>query len=386
MKKIGAAVVGTGFIGPVHVEGLQRAGVRVTGILGSSPEKSRRSAEALGLAKGYPDLAALLADPEVDAVHVTTPNRVHLEQVRAALAAGKHVMCEKPLAMTPAESAELVRLARQSGRAAAVNYNIRYYPLCREAADRVRKGELGRVYHVTGGYVQDWLFHDTDYNWRVLADEGGALRAVADIGTHWIDLVLAITGLEIEAVCADLQTVHPLRRRPKGEVETFTGKLSKAGDTEPVSITTEDAGSILLRFKGGAKGSFLVSQVSAGRKNCVRFEIAGSKEALAWSSERPEELWIGHRDRANEILVKDPALAGELARGSMSYPGGHAEGFPDSFKQLYRSFYGYIAAGDFRAPRPYPTFEDGHREIVLCDAILRSHRESRWVPVEGTLA
>jgi len=384
MKKIGAAVVGTGFIGPVHVEGLQRASVRVTGILGNSPEKSRRSAEALGLAKGYPDLAALLADPDVDAVHVTTPNRVHLEQVRAALAAGKHVMCEKPLAMTPAESAELVRLARKSGREAAVNYNIRYYPLCREAADRVRKGELGRVYHVTGGYIQDWLFHDTDYNWRVLADEGGALRAVADIGTHWIDLVLAITGLEVEAVCADLQTVHPVRRRPKGEVETFTGKLSKAGDTEPVSISTEDAGSILLRFKGGAKGSFLVSQVSAGRKNCVRFEIAGSKEALAWSSERPEELWIGHRDKANEILVKDPALAGDLARGSMSYPGGHAEGFPDSFKQLYRSFYGYIAAGDFSASRPYPTFEDGHREIVLCDAILRSHRESRWVSVEST--
>jgi predicted dehydrogenase len=383
MKRIGAAVVGTGFIGPVHVEGLQRAGVRVTGVLGSSPEKSRKSAEALGLAKGYPDLAALLADPEVQAVHLTTPNRHHLEQVRAALAAGKHVVCEKPLAMNPAESAELVRLARKSGLAAAVNYNVRYYPLCREASDRVRKGELGRVYHVSGGYVQDWLFHETDYNWRVLADEGGALRAVADIGTHWLDLVLSITGLEVEAVCADLQTVHPVRRRPKGEVETFSGKFGAERETEPVEVTTEDAGHILLRFKGGAKGSFEVSQVSAGRKNCVRFDIAGSKEALAWTSERPEELWIGHRDKPNEILVKDPALSGDLARASMSYPGGHAEGFPDTFKQLYRSFYGYVAAGDFKAPPPFPTFEDGHREIVLCDAILRSHRESRWVPVEN---
>ncbi|MBV8881264.1 MAG: Gfo/Idh/MocA family oxidoreductase [Planctomycetaceae bacterium] len=383
MNKIAAAVVGTGFIGPVHVEALQRAGVRVTGILGSTPEKSRKAAESLGLAKGYPDLPSLLADPEVDSVHVTTPNRLHLEQVRAALAAGKHVMCEKPLAMTPAESAELVRLARKSGRAAGVNYNIRYYPLCREAADRVRKGELGRVYHLSGGYVQDWLFHDTDYNWRVKADEGGELRAVSDIGTHWLDLVLAVTGLEIEAVCADLQTVHPVRRRPKGEVETFSGKFGAARETEPIGITTEDAGAILLRFKGGARGTCLISQVSAGRKNAVSFEIAGSKEALAWSSERPEELWIGHRDRPNEILVKDPSLAGPLARGSMSYPGGHAEGFPDSFKQLYRSFYGYIEAGDFRAPAPYPTFEDGHREIVLCDAILRSHREQRWVPVEA---
>ncbi len=384
MKRLGAAVVGTGFIGPVHVEGLRRAGVHVTGILGSTPEKSRRSAEALGLGKGYRDLAELLADRDVDAVHVTTPNRLHLEQVRAGLAAGKHVMCEKPLAMTPAESAELVRLARKSGRATAVNYNIRYYPLCREAADRVRRGELGRVYHVSGSYEQDWLFHDTDYNWRVLADEGGALRAVADIGTHWLDLVLAITGLEIEAVCADLQTVHPVRRRPKGEVETFTGKLSTQRETEPIAIATEDAGTVLLRFKGGAKGSFGVSQVSAGRKNCLRFEIAGSKEALAWNSERCEELWIGHRDRPNETLMKDPSLTGELARTSISYPGGHAEGFPDSFKQLYRSFYGYVAAGNFSAPPPHPTFEDGHREIVLCDAILRSHRESRWVTVENT--
>jgi len=384
MTRIGAAVVGTGFIGPVHVEALQRAGVRVTGILGSSPEKSRRAAEALGLPKGYPDLDALLADPEVRSVHLTTPNRLHLAQVRAALAAGRHVVCEKPLAMNAAESAELVRLARAVGVAAAVNYNVRYYPLCREAADRVRRGELGRVYHVSGDYVQDWLFHDTDYNWRVLADEGGALRAVADIGTHWLDLILFITGLEVEAVCADLQTVHPVRRRPRGEVETFSGKLGAAAETEPVAITTEDAGAILLRFRGGAKGSFGVSQVNAGRKNCVRYEIAGSSQAMAWTSERPEELWIGHRDRPNEILVKDPALAGGFARGAMSYPGGHAEGFPDTFKQLYRSFYGYVAAGDLRAPRPFPTFEDGHREIVLCDAILRSHRESRWVTVDAS--
>jgi predicted dehydrogenase len=384
MTPLGAAVVGTGFIGPVHVEGLRRAGVRVTGILGSSPEKSRKAAEALGLPKGYPDLAALLADPDVRAVHLTTPNRFHLEQVRAALAAGKHVVCEKPLAMNPAESAELVRLARRAGVAAAVNYNVRYYPLCREAADRVRKGELGRVYHVSGDYVQDWLLHDTDYNWRVLADEGGALRAVADIGTHWLDLILSITGLEVEAVCADLQTVHPVRRRPKGEVETFSGKFGAARETEPVAIATEDAGAVLLRFKGGAKGSFGVSQVSAGRKNSVRYEIAGSRQALAWTSERPEELWIGHRDRPNEILVKDPALTGDLARRSISYPGGHAEGFPDTFKQLYRAFYGYVAAGDFSAPPTFPTFEDGHREIVLCDAILRSHRESRWVEVGTT--
>ena len=381
MDKLGAAVIGTGFIGPVHVEALRRVGVRVTGILGSSPEKSRVAAEKLGLPLGYNSFEEILSDPQVQAVHITTPNRLHFPMAREALRAGKHVMCEKPLAMNSTESKALVELAESSGLAAGVCYNIRFYPLCLEARAMRERGELGDIYSICGSYVQDWLLYPTDYNWRVLASEGGELRAIADIGTHWLDLMYAITGLEVEAVCADLKTIHPIRYRPKGEVETFKGKMERAQEIEPIEITTEDYGCVMLRFKGGARGVLWVSQVTAGRKNCLRFEIAGSKRTIAWCSERPNEMWIGHRDRANESLIRDPALLSDSVRPFTDYPGGHNEGFPDTFKQLFRAFYRYIQAGDFSTPPTFPTFADGHREVLLGEAILRSHREGRWVTI-----
>jgi predicted dehydrogenase len=343
--------------------------------------ESQRAAQTLGLPNAYRNFEEVLADRNVDAVHVATPNRLHFDMARRVLQAGKHVLCEKPLAMNSRESAELVALAKQVGAAAGVNYNIRYYPLCLEAAERVRNGTVGQIYHVTGSYVQDWLFHETDFNWRVLADEGGELRAVADIGTHWLDLVHAITGLEVAAVCADLYTVFSVRKRPQGEVETFSGKGQPPAATEPVNVRTEDYGCILLRFRGGARGCLSVSQVTAGRKNCLRFELAGARQALAWNSELPNELWIGHRDAPNENLLRDPSLLSPRARSFCHYPGGHNEGFPDTFKQCFRAFYDYIQAGDFSEPPTFPTFADGHREIVLCEAVLQSHRERRWVEI-----
>jgi len=377
--KFTAAVLGTGFIGPVHVEALKRAGVRVAGILGSSPEKSASAAASLGLDRAYESLDEVLNDPQVDVVHAATPNRLHFEQASAILNAGKHVLCEKPLGMTSAETAELVKLAKSSGLAAGVAYNIRFYPLCHEAASRVANGDIGSVLHINGSYVQDWLLHDTDFNWRVLSEDGGALRAVADIGTHWLDLAQFIIGSRIASVCADLQTVHETRFRPTGGVETFSGKEKEPVETVSVAIDTEDAGNILLKFENGARGSVRVSQTTAGRKNCLQYEIAGDKQALAWNSEQANELWIGHRDRANEKLIRDPALMSDSARACSSYPGGHNEGFPDTFKQLFRAFYGYIDSGDFSAPAPFPTFEDGHHEVLLCEAILESHRKQAWV-------
>lgn len=376
-----AAVIGTGFIGPVHVEGLIRAGVSVAGILGSTADKSTAAADQINLSKGYSSLDELLADESVDVVHITSPNRFHFEQTKKCLEAGRHVLCEKPLSMTSTESAELVRIAAGSGCVAAVNYNIRYYPLCLEAADRVQRGDIGDVFHVTGSYVQDWLLKDTDFNWRVMAEDGGELRAVADIGTHWMDLIQFITGLKVRSVCADLQTVFPVRKRPVGSIETFSGKTDAPVETQPVNITTEDAGSILLKFEGGGRGVVSVSQVSAGRKNCLRFELAGSKQAIEWNSERPNEMWLGNRDCANQSLLRDPALVGDRARLHSDYPGGHNQGFPDTFKQLFRDFYSYVSAGDFTAPRSFPTFEDGHNEILLCEAILKSHKEQCWVEV-----
>lgn len=383
MGGIAAAVIGTGFMGDTHVEALRRAGVPVVGIMGSGEAKSRAAAERLGVPKAYATYEQVLADPDVGAVHIATPNRLHFAMARDALRAGRHVLCEKPLAMNSAESAELTALAGAHPRlAAGVNYNIRFYPLCIEAREMVRRGELGEVFHIAGSYAQDWLLLDTDYNWRVLAEQGGELRAVSDIGTHWLDLIAAVTGLEVEAVCADLRTVHPVRRRPKGEVETFKSKESAAG-TEPVAVTTDDYGGLMLRFRGGARGVVWVSQVTAGRKNCLRFEIAGAAKSLAWDSERPDELRVGFRGKANEMLLRDPALLSPAARAATGYPGGHAEGYPDSFKQCFRAFYGYIAAGDFAAPPPFATFADGHREIVLCEAVLESHRRGAWVTVPG---
>jgi predicted dehydrogenase len=377
------AVVGTGFIGPVHVEALHRLGIKVRGILGSSAEKSQQAAQQLNLEVAYPDYQAVIDDAAVDAVHITTPNKTHFDMAKRALLAGKHVVCEKPLAMNARETAELVELARSKPNLiSAVNYNIRFYPIALHARDMVQSGAIGDVYHVRGAYVQDWLLQDTDWNWRLVPEEGGNVRAIGDIGTHWMDLIGFITGLKIESLIADLQTFITKRKKPRQAVATFKGK-EQAGPIEYdlVDIRTEDWGAVLFHYSGGARGTMNVSQVNAGRKNQLTFEIAGSKGAIAWDSERPNELWLGHRDRPNERLLKDPSLLSDTARMYANYPGGHNEGFPDTFKQLYRAIYGYLQAGDFSKPKPFPTFEDGHYEIVLCDAILQSHQERRWVDV-----
>ncbi len=380
-QNIRTAVVGAGFIGPVHVEALKRVGVTVTGILGVDDKESVAAQQKLGLPRAYKNIDEIVSDATVQAVHLAVPNVLHYPLSKKVILAGKHVMCEKPLAMNSRESAELVGIAKSKRVAAAVCYNQRFYPMNLEARDMVRRGDVGQVFHINGCYCQDWLFYETDYNWRVLSDQGGELRAVSDIGTHWMDMVTSITGLEIEAVLADLKNIYPVRKRPKGEVAAFAGKMGGPTQTEPIATTSDDYGAVLLHFKGGARGSFHVSQVNAGRKNCFRWEIAGSKCALAWCQEAPNELWIGRRDKANEVLIRDPSLLSDLARRFCSYPGGHNEGFPDAFKNCFRAFYEYIAAGDFSATPFFPTFADGHREIILCDAILKSHREQRWVNV-----
>lgn len=385
-SSISAAIVGTGFIGPVHLEALRRIGVTVKGVLGSSPEKSLAAAAALGVPRGYAGLEEMLADREVGVVHLTSPNRAHRAQAIGALAAGKHVVCEKPLGMTSAETAELTAAAAgHPSLVCAVNYNVRFYPLMLHARALVRAGELGEVLHVRGSYEQDWLLYPTDFNWRVLADEGGELRAVADVGTHWLDLAGFVSGLEVESVMADLRTVHPVRRQPAARsAETFKGKDGSRAPAagRDVAITTDDYGSVLLRFKGGARGVFTASQVSAGRKNCIRIEIAGSKRSLAWNSEAPDELWIGEREAPSRTLLRDPALLDPTAAAFSSYPGGHCEGYPDTFKQLYRAIYADVALGR-PSPAPlYATFADGHRELLLCEAIAASHRSGAWTRVE----
>ncbi len=382
MKPV-VAVTGTGFIGPVHVEALRRLGIHVRGVLGSTPEKSQEAAQQMGLEVGYADYQAIIDDPLINVVHLTTPNKLHFETAKAALLTGKHVICEKPLAMTSTETAELVRIAdAHPNLISAVNYNIRFYPTVLHTRDLVRSGAIGDVYFVRGAYIQDWLLFDTDFNWRVMAQDGGDLRAIGDIGTHWMDLIGFVTGLKTESLLADLSTFIPVRKKPKQAIATFKGKETDGSiEYEPVDIHTDDYGAVLFHYENGARGTMNVSQVSAGRKNQLTFEIYGSKAAISWNGENPNELWIGYRDRPNEVLIKDPSLLSENARAFTSYPGGHAEGFPDTFKQLYRAIYDYLATGDFSKPKPYPTFQDGHDEIVLCESILKSHQERRWLDI-----
>jgi predicted dehydrogenase len=376
MAHLRAGIIGTGFIGPVHLEALRRLGVQVTAVCGSC-----RGAGAAAVRWGIPevhgdyDYRGLVASPNVDVVHITSPNRFHCEQALAAIRAGKHCVCEKPLAMSTRETAAVSRAARKSRRVFAVNYNVRFYPAVLALRGMVARGELGEVIHVNGAYLQDWLLLATDYNWRLLPGEGGALRAVADIGTHWLDTASFILGAPVTAVFAQLGTFHRRRRRPLGELKTFA--RARAARYRPFAVKTEDFGNLLLEFRGGARGNLAVSQVAAGRKNSISIEVYGSKKAAAWRSEEPESLWLGYRDRANEVALRGTPAFGADAAPYCDHPPGHVEGFPDTFKMLFRAVYAAIAAGRRRGL--FASAADGHREAALCEAVLKSHREKAWV-------
>ncbi|HEX4297697.1 MAG TPA: Gfo/Idh/MocA family oxidoreductase [Devosia sp.] len=376
---IGAAVVGTGFIGAVHIDAIRRLGATVTGVVGSSAGRAAEKAAQLGVRRAYASYDEMLADPAVDVVHITSPNDDHPAQAAAALRAGKHVVCEKPLALASSDTGMLRTLARDTGLVAAVNFNIRFYPLAHEMRARIRSGGIGKPYLVTGAYLQDWLLKPTDWNWRAETGRGGDLRVVGDIGSHWFDLASFVTGSRIVEVMADLPTFLRTRKRPQGPVETFSG--ATGGATTDMAMTSEDAAIIVVRFDNGAHGVVTASQVSAGRKNGIVLEVNGAEASLAWAGERPDELWIGHRDRPNELLLRDPGLLSPEAAAIAALPGGHAEGFENGFRAMYRAVYADIAAG---RPSPHPayaTFEDGHDEALIVEAVAESARTGQWTTV-----
>jgi len=375
MKKLTTVIFGTGFMGRVHTEGVRRLGnVEVAGIAARTPDQARRFADELSVPRATGDYREFLADPSIDAVHICTPNSMHFPMAAAALAAGKHVLCEKPLATSVPEAREMIRLAREKNLANCTFHNLRYYPQVQNMRCLRESGELGDILVVQGTYSQDWLLYDTDWNWRI---ESGPSRAFADIGTHWCDMVEHVTGLRISSLCADLNTFHKTRKKPKGSVETFTGKTASPTEFTEVPIDTEDFGSMILRLGDSARGAMTVSQVSAGRKNRFFVEIYGTKASVAWNQEQPDELWIGRRNLPNEVVVKDPVLLQEKARSYADLPGGHSEGYDDTFKQVFRRFYRRVA--DEHAPIEYPTFEDGLRQLEILDAVLESSRKRGWV-------
>ena len=381
MKKIKAGVIGLGFIGPVHVEAIRRTGnADVVAIAEMNEIKAKEFAAEWGIETIYSNYQDLLKDDTIDVVHICTPNHLHYQITKEALKAGKHVVCEKPLAMDEKEGSELVELAEQTKLICAVNLNYRGYPLVQEVKEMIANGDLGKILAINGSYQQDWLFHETDYSWRLEKEFSGNTRAIADIGSHWFDMMESITGLKTQKVLADFATFHKTRKKPLKEVETYSGKVLAPSDYEDVPIETEDYATVLIRFDKQAHGSFTTNQVAAGRKNRLYFEIYGTKCAVAFDSERPNQLWIGKRDGNNEIMIKDPSLMYKAAVAYNSYPGGHTEGFADATKQTMRNIYAAIRDGKDNGG--YANFAAGHRELTICDAIFESSVEEKWTTVK----
>jgi predicted dehydrogenase len=378
---IKAAIVGTGFIGPAHLEALRRLPyVEVTALVEVNQELADDKAKLLGIPNAY-TFDDMLKQSDIDVVHICTPNFLHFAQAKAVLLAGKHVICEKPLAVKIDEAEELVALAVEKGLVNAVHFNLRYYPMVRQMKTMREKGELGEVYSVMGSYLQDWLFFKTDYNWRLEPDQSGGSRAIADIGSHLLDMTEYVTGLKITAVMADFSTVHKTRLKPLKAIETFTGKTLDAADYKEYPVTSEDYATVLLRFDNGRTGSITVSQVNAGRKNRLNVEISGSKSNFEFNTERPNELWIGKRETANSVLMKDPALLHPEASALVSFPGGHNEGFPDTSKQMFKEVYAAIREGKQPEKASFPTFADGLRELIIGERIIESNNKQAWVTV-----
>ena len=378
-KRLKTAVVGTGFMGRVHLEQLRRVeSVDVVAVVGRELKSAQKLAASYGV-EATDDYRKLLSDSTLDAVHICTPNAMHYPMVKDALQAGKHVLCEKPVTTTVEEAQELQVLAQKTKLRNCVCHNLRYYPMVQQMRRMRESGALGEILVAQGTYSQDWMLYPTDWNWRVDPKISGASRVMGDIGSHWFDMIEHLTGLRVKSLCADFQTFHATRKKPKRSVETFTGKLPTAEDADDYAVTTEDFGTVIFHLGDKARGCMTASQVSAGNKNAFKFEIYGTKSSVAWNQERPDELWIGHRNDPNQTMVKDPSLLLEGARSYADLPGGHSEGYDDTFKQVFRRFYQSIA--DPGAPLEYPQIADGLRQMNLLQAEFESHRARKWVDV-----
>jgi len=366
MKRIRAGLIGVGTIGNAHIEAIKRLGYAdVAAISVRNKARAEELCGFFGIPKYYTDYREMLKDPDIDVVHNCTPNMAHFKINKDIILAGKHILSEKPLTVNSSESKELLDLLKTHNVKNSINFVYRHYSLVQQIKGMIENGELGDIYAIHGAYLQDWLLYDTDYNWRVDAKLGGPSRAMADIGSHWCDLAQFLLGQDISEVCADLATFVPFR----------TDNSSGAAPGRRVAVDTEDYGSALLRFTGGARGSFTVSQMSAGSKIGLAFGIDGSKASVKWEHGQADRLWIGHRDRPNEVLTMHPGLLNERGKSSNLYDG-KSERWPDAQKNMIDSFYRTILQGD--KPR-YADFAEGHKITRVVEAILESSRNRCWV-------
>jgi predicted dehydrogenase len=372
-------IIGAGFIGAVHAHAARRAGARVVGVSSSTAASTKDAVERLGAEQGFPEAAALVRSAEIDVVHICTPNHLHAPLSAAALAAGKHVVCEKPLAMDDAQATHLCARAAAAGVVAAVPFVYRFYPMVREARARLARAP-GTIRLVHGSYLQDWLSTADDDNWRVDAEWSGRSRAFADIGSHWCDLVEFVTGDRLVALCAELVTALPERIARGPHVHAF-----ESGDGEPGrprAVTTEDVALVLFRTAGGVTGSLVVSQISSGHKNQLRFEVSTAEATLAFDQEQPDTLWLGRR-AGTEVLTRDAAQVDPSAAAYVTLPPGHPQGYQDCFDAFVADTYRAIEAGSSNIVDGLPTFADGARAVRVTEAVLRSAGSHRWEDVPG---
>ncbi|MBT2224946.1 Gfo/Idh/MocA family oxidoreductase [Nonomuraea sp. NEAU-A123] len=370
-----AVIIGAGLIGSVHAGALRGVGATVRGVVGSSPSRSAVLADEWDVPVRYPDLAAVLADDAVDVVHICTPNALHADQAVAALRAGKHVICEKPIATSLADAQRLASVAAETGRTLAVPYVYRYHPLVREIRARRMNGDFGAWQLLHGSYLQDWMLDAGTANWRVDAALGGPSRAFADIGSHWCDLVEWVAGVRFHEVTARLGITKP--ERPAGSGSTF-GPASGTTSDHLRPVTTEDVATVLLRTAEGVLGSLTVSQVSAGRKNRLWFELDGAAGSAVFDQENPEAVWLGNTEGA-QIVVRDPSQGSAEQRRLATLPAGHAQGYGDCFRAFVDDAYSAMAGLPVVG---LPTAADGVRSARLIDAVLRADESLTWSVVE----
>lgn len=377
------AVIGTGYIGAVHVEQLLRIpGAAIVGLTDKNKELARETARRLNISKVYDSAEEVLADREITVVHNCTPNNLHFDFNKRAILAGKHVLSEKPLALTAAEAAELTGLAEKRGVITGVNFCYRYYPVVQEAAARVARGDIGTVFNIMGCYLQDWLLYPTDYSWRLDPAMAGASNIIGDLGSHWCDLAQFISGLKITEVMAELRTILPVRKRPKNRAAlTFSG--AAAIEYEDVKIPLDEYGAMLLRFENGVTGTFTTSQLAAGRKCNIDIQVYGSKGSLAWNHERSAELWFGHRNEPNQIFFESPSLQCESTRRYAKLPSGHPMGYFDAVCNLFSDFYRDIElkAGGKKPESRHPDFAAGYLEMRVLEAAIQSRKSGTWAKV-----
>ena len=382
MAKLKVGIIGVGFVGEAHIEALRRLSsidIEIKAAAASSLESSKKAAEKLKVPNYYADYQKMLAEEDLDIIHNCTPNYLHFPINKAFMEAGVHVFSEKPLVLNSREAAELLAILESRDIYAGVNFNYRHYPLVKEMKQKV-KNELGRLFHLRGSYLQDWMLFEDDYSWRVDPKQGGKSRAVADIGSHFCDLLQYLTDKRIKRLTAKTKIVHPERQKPAAEIKTF----AQAGEDkkyEQVEVKTEDYASVLFEMEYGTAGNFTVSQVDAGHKNDLFIEISGSKKSLSWSQENANQLFIGHRDQANQILSRDPSLLSSEAAERCYYPGGHIEGWSEGLKNSIKDFYNCILAAGDPADYDFATFADGALEVKITEAILKSSREEKWFEV-----